>query len=84
MRLAILFSGQGQQSPEHFRALREAASPKMAAQLSMQLSDVWNQTFVDCATLGENRISQPFIFAFQLQRWHKLEPLLPRPICAAG
>ncbi|WP_165392944.1 acyltransferase domain-containing protein [Advenella incenata] len=52
--------------------------------MSKQLPDVWHNAAVHCETLGQNRIAQPFIFAFQLQWWHELQPLLPRPICAAG
>ncbi len=84
MRLAIVFSGQGQQSAEHFQTLQTMVSPETAAQLSKQLPDAWHNAAVHCETLGQNRIAQPFIFAFQLQWWHELQPLLPRPICAAG
>lgn len=84
MRLAIVFSGQGQQSAEHFQTLQTMVSPETAAQLSRQLPDLWQNTAVDCETLAQNRIAQPFIFAFQVQWWHELQPLLPRPICAAG
>lgn len=84
MRLAIVFSGQGQQSAEHFQTLQTMVSPETAAQMSKQLPDVWHNAAVHCETLGQNRIAQPFIFAFQLQWWHELQPLLPRPICAAG
>ncbi len=84
MRLAIVFSGQGQQSAEHFQTLQTMVSPETAAQLSKQLPDLWHNAAVHCETLGQNRIAQPFIFAFQLQWWHELQPLLPRPICAAG
>ena len=84
MRLAIVFSGQGQQSAEHFQTLQAMVSPETAAQLSKQLPDVWHNAAVHCETLGQNKIAQPFIFAFQLQWWHELQALLPRPICAAG
>ncbi|AHG62891.1 ACP S-malonyltransferase [Advenella mimigardefordensis] len=84
MRLAILFSGQGQQSPEHFQALQAMASEETQIQLARQLPDVWQNTTVHCETLGQNRIAQPFIFAFQLQWWQALRPLLPAPVCAAG
>ncbi|WP_193090381.1 malonate decarboxylase subunit epsilon [Advenella sp. FME57] len=84
MRLAIVFSGQGQQSAEHFQALQAMVSSETAAQLSKLLPDVWQNAAVHCEALGQNRIAQPFIFAFQLQWWHQLQPLLPRPICAAG
>ena len=84
MRLAILFSGQGQQSPEHVQAMQVMASAQTQAQLARQLPDIWHNTTVHCETLGQNRIAQPFIFAFQLHWWQALQPLLPRPICAAG
>lgn len=84
MRLAIVFSGQGQQSPEHLQALKAMVSPETQVQLSQQVPNIWHNAAVHCETLGQNRIAQPFIFAFQLQWWHELQPLLPRPICAVG
>ena len=84
MRLAILFSGQGQQTPEHFQALQVMASAETQEQLARQLCEVWHSSPIPCETLGQNGIAQPFIFAFQLQWWQELRPLLPTPICAAG
>ena len=84
MRLAILFSGQGQQTPEHFQALQAMASAQTQEQLARQLCEVWHSTTIQCETLGQNKIAQPFIFALQLQWWQELRSLLPPPVCAAG
>ena len=41
MRLAILFSGQGGQQPEHFAQLRERASPELATRLAEAIPSIW-------------------------------------------
>jgi hypothetical protein len=77
MRLALLFSGQGGQRPEHglqigadFRQVLADAAIDIAA--------------VDPEKLAKNSIAQPFIFAQQMTLWSWLQADLPRPICAAG
>lgn len=84
MRLALLFSGQGQQTPDHLHALEAGATPQLNTQLATLLPGVWHNPAVCCEVLQKNLIAQPFIFAFQMQCWQQLQALLPRPICVAG
>ncbi len=84
MRLALLFSGQGQQTPDHLRALRTRAPGPLDALLAASIPHVWLGENIACEALQENRVAQPFIFAFQMAYWQQLRTLLPRPICAAG
>lgn len=84
MRLALLFSGQGQQTPNHLHILQSGATAQSDALLASLLPGIWRNAGVGGKTLQDNHIAQPFIFAFQMQYWQRLEPLLPRPICAAG
>jgi [acyl-carrier-protein] S-malonyltransferase len=77
MRLAILFSGQGGQRPEH--------GQQIGAELRQALADAAiDIAAVDPEKLAKNSIAQPFIFAQQMTLWSRLQADLPRPICAAG
>ena len=84
MRLALLFSGQGGQRPEHLAALREEAPADLAAALAEALPGLWTAAAADPAALSANTIAQPFIFGLEMTRWARLRPHLPRPVCAAG
>lgn len=84
MRLAILFSGQGNQQPEHLRRLRAEAPPALAAALATAIPSVWHDAEVTPAALLANRVAQPLIFALQASLWQQLRPGLPRPVCVAG
>lgn len=84
MRLAILFSGQGGQRPEHLEAVREEASAEMAAALAAALPGPWTGLAADPLALVANAVAQPFIFGLEMIRWLRLRPYLPQPICAAG
>lgn len=83
MRLALLFSGQGQQTPEHLAFLRENADLDVSAALSKALRGTWTEA-AQAADLSTNVIAQPMIFGFEMAWWEMLRPSLPTPICAAG
>lgn len=84
MRLALLFSGQGGQRPEHWEYLRRQAPPELTTALGRALPEVWESDAVDAAALALNAVAQPFIFGLQMSLWARLQPHLPRPVCAAG
>lgn len=84
MRLAILFSGQGQQTSEHLSFLREHADRGMAEVLATALGDVWSESKQAPIDLSTNVIAQPMIFGFEMAWWQKLMPYLPTPVCTVG
>ena len=84
MRLAILFSGQGHQQPEHLLRLRAEAAPELQAALAETIPSVWAVEPIRPEELQANRMAQPLIFALELDLWRRLQPGLPRPVCAAG
>ena len=84
MRLAILFSGQGQQTLEHLSFLRANAGRDASHELSNVLGDVWDESGQQSLDLSTNVIAQPLIFGFEMAWWEKLMPCLPTPVCAAG
>lgn len=84
MRLAILFSGQGNQQPAHFDALRQGASPELEAALAEAIPATWSAAAPSVVELQANRVAQPLIFAYQMHLWRQLQPALPRPVCVAG
>ena len=84
MRLALLFSGQGQQTPEHLLFLRENSGSDDSEALAAVLGDVWSEAGQVTADLSANVIAQPLIFGFEMAWWEMLKPYLPTPICAAG
>lgn len=84
MRLAILFSGQGNQQPAHFDALRQGASPELGAALAAAIPETWSSAAPSVAELQANRVAQPLIFAYQMHLWRQLQPALPRPVAVAG
>ena len=84
MRLAILFSGQGQQTAEHLGFLREHVGKSSAAALKNALGMAWTERDPPINELSANVIAQPLIFGFEMLWWERLAPYLPTPICAAG
>lgn len=82
MRLAILFSGQGSQQPEHLRRLKAEADAELAVALAEAIPEVWSGNPDDPAPLARNHVAQPLIFGYQMMLWRQLQ--LPRPICVAG
>lgn len=84
MRLAILFSGQGGQQPEHLARLKAEAAPELADALTKAIPELWQTPGDDPTLLSCNRFAQPFIFAYQMTMWRQLQTALPRPICVAG
>ena len=84
MRLAILFSGQGQQTAEHLSFLRENSGRAIADNLAKALGNVWSESVSSSTDLSTNAIAQPMIFGFEMAWWEKLMPYLPIPVCAAG
>jgi [acyl-carrier-protein] S-malonyltransferase len=81
MRLALLFSGQGGQRPEHGQQIGAEASAELRQALADAAIDI---ATVNPEKLAKNSIAQPFIFAQQMTLWSRLQADLPRPICAAG
>lgn len=84
MRLAILFSGQGQQTLEHLSFLRENAGRDAAQELANALGGVWGEPGQHAVDLSTNVIAQPLIFGFEMVWWERLASYLPTPVCAAG
>ena len=84
MRLAILFSGQGQQTVEHLSFLRENAGRQLSDELGATLGSLWAGTEQAEIDLSTNIVAQPLIFGFEMSWWEKLVPYLPTPVCAAG
>lgn len=81
MRLALLFSGQGGQRPEHGQQIGAEAPAELLQALADCAIDI---AAVNPEKLAKNSIAQPFIFAQQMTLWSRLQAELPRPICAAG
>lgn len=85
MRLALLFSGQGGQRPEHWQQVQAGATGELGVALSRVLLGIADPTVaVDPEKLVKNSIAQPLIFAQQMLLWGQLQARLPRPVCAAG
>lgn len=84
MRLAVLFSGQGNQHPEHLAHLRSNLPTGLSTVLADAIPSVWNQDNPSPAELLVNRVAQPLIFAMQMDLWQRLVAALPRPVCVAG
>jgi [acyl-carrier-protein] S-malonyltransferase len=84
MRLALLFSGQGGQTPEHWRQVALAADGELRTALAQALPAINDYSQPTSALLARNRIAQPLIFAQQMLLWQRLRERLPRPLCAAG
>lgn len=85
MRLALLFSGQGGQGPEHWRQVAAIPDGPLGATLRQVLPGIGDATTVLTPdVLARNRIAQPLIFALQMLWWGELQGRLPRPVCAAG
>jgi [acyl-carrier-protein] S-malonyltransferase len=84
MRLALLFSGQGDQQPSHFERLQIEATPEISAVLARVIPQAWSADKISIAELQVNRIAQPFIFAHQTNLWTQLPAALSAPVCVAG
>lgn len=84
MRLAILFSGQGGQQPEHLARLRTEAEPDLAEVLAATIPELWHDNLNEVALLSRNRQAQPMIFGYQMTLWRQLQHLIPKPVCVAG
>lgn len=84
MRLAILFSGQGNQRAEHFARLRATAPAGLRPALAAHLPEVWQAAAPADGALAANRVAQPLIFGLQMTLWAELQAELPCPVCVAG
>lgn len=84
MRLALLFSGQGDQQPSHFERLKKEASPEMSGALAHVIPHALNSHTISISELQANRVAQPFIFALQTHLWNGVSTALPAPVCVAG
>lgn len=82
MRLALLFSGQGQQSSAHLDHLKAHADTSLVKALASALGPVWQSA--EGVDLSANVIAQPLIFGYQLAWWRRLQEHVPVPVCAAG
>lgn len=84
MRLALLFSGQGGQTPEHWRQVARGSPGELRWALLQVLPGLLDEALPAPESLARNRIAQPLIFAQQMLLWQRLCERLPRPLCAAG
>jgi len=85
MRLALLFSGQGGQRPEHWQQVQAGVTGELRQALQRALPGMADaNAAVDPEKLAKNSIAQPLIFAQQMLLWAKLQPRVPCPVCAAG
>ncbi len=85
MRLALLFSGQGGQRPEHWQQVRCGVAPGPLREALLEaLPEIDGVGELPVEALALNRIAQPLIFAQQMLLWNALRHRLPRPVCAAG
>lgn len=85
MRLALLFSGQGGQTPAHWQQVREGVAGELGAALAGVLPGIADPLQAPAPEqLANNKIAQPLIFAQQMLLWERLHSRLPKPICAAG
>jgi [acyl-carrier-protein] S-malonyltransferase len=85
MRLALLFSGQGGQTPAHWQQVQAGLAGDLGEALARALPSVADQNAtVSPEKLAKNEIAQPLIFAQQMLLWGQLQSRLPRPVCAAG
>ncbi len=85
MRLALLFSGQGGQTPAHWQQVQACLAGDLGVALVRALPGIADQNAtVTPEKLAKNEIAQPLIFAQQMLLWGQLQSRLPRPVCAAG
>jgi [acyl-carrier-protein] S-malonyltransferase len=85
MRLALLFSGQGGQTPAHWQQVQAGMAGDLREALQKVLPEITDpNSTVNTEKLAKNRIAQPLIFAQQMLLWTSLQRRLPRPVCAAG
>lgn len=84
MRIALLFSGQGNQQSEHWSRLLESLTCEEGQILAESIPDIFAKTQPSSEDLQLNRVAQPFIFTYQMAMWRQLASHLPRPVCAAG
>ena len=85
MRLALLFSGQGGQRPEHWQQVAAGADGELRQALLRCLPDLDNPDFCpEPDMLARNVVAQPLIFGQQMLLWSALQARLPRPVCVAG
>ena len=85
MRVALLFSGQGGQRPEHWQQVQAGVAGELGAVLARVLPGIADPAAaVDPEKLAKNSVAQPLIFAQQMLLWGQLQAHLPRPVCAAG
>lgn len=84
MRLALLFSGQGHQRPEHWQRVGQAHD-RWQGTLSAIIPNIDDPAAGnDPEILSRNAIAQPLIFAQQMLVWESLRDALPRPVAVAG
>lgn len=85
MRLALLFSGQGGQTPAHWQQVQGCIDGELGATLARVLPGIADPLLAPAPEqLANNKIAQPLIFAQQMLLWGQLHSRLPKPICAAG
>lgn len=84
MRLALLFSGQGGQTPAHWRQLVETGDTGLLSAVSAVVPEFHADKPSPSDWLAENKVAQPLIFAQQMALWAELRDRLPQPVCVAG
>jgi [acyl-carrier-protein] S-malonyltransferase len=90
MGFALLFSGQGLQSPAMLPWLDDdapavqslAAHPGTAPAFAMP--GAWRASLADAAFAGRNAFAQPLLTGLALAAWAQLAPHLPAPAAIAG
>src|ERR1019366_2168835 len=85
MRLALLFSGQGGQRPEHWKQVAEGVDGELRQALMRCLPNLANPDYFPAPEiLSTNVVAQPLIFGQQMLLWSALQAPLPKPVCVSG
>lgn len=84
MRLALLFSGQGNQRPEHWRQVGQASERWQGALAAIIPGIDDAEAGNDPERLSRNAVAQPLIFAQQMAVWEAVRDAVPRPVAVAG
>lgn len=84
MRVAVLFSGQGAQQPEHLEQLRRTADRALWRALQQAFDEAAQRSGTSGDDLNANVVAQPLIFALQMQRWAQIQAVVPSPVAMAG
>ena len=84
MNFVIIFSGQGLQSIKHMQEIKDTAQELGFSEQFQPLINQISDTGFNPAQLFDNQFAQPFIFALQYLRWHKINAHFPEPMLLSG